>query len=717
MAVAPPPSCFGDSLFSHWPLGSPFPSLSSSSLLPLSNDSACPVALGSGPGAAGSSSTVAMAAAAHHQSLFFNSSGGGGDTAATGLGGSWNFEPFVSENYYTLGTNLQTVVESMYPPAVDDYLTLGSCELDSSLTAYGPSVAASTMSSSSAGCSTSTVMHPNLVSTLKSMVQASASDHAGTSSSGLQASTCSLNCFPAPLFETQQPDPMQAAAGTLNTHIAFSQLFDPHLGADQRNLQPSVFAASENSCITSQQQHSLEPMIKQEMEKSSDSSAADDNMEAAVVPVDLIQNRRPFRCGHDGCNKTFKNPQTMKMHHKTHYADGRSGAASRSAASLGASSAQSVTAGAPSLKAGQNKKIPSRCPKCKKTFVGLYELRRHYGRKHSEGEKGFGCRKCGKKFYIEVDVRDHEKLCGESIACKCGLKFAFKCNLVAHKKAHPACQDNHGAAASATTTSSDDSASDQSRGNSPGTAPAGLKLQPSAGTASSRSVAAGSKQGSSSRRNHKQQQQQQEVASSPHLAQSDQQLIIPPLPDFSEDFRQSPQYNLLSYVGMDVFPVTSSATAAAAAADTSIWPSSQYMTEFMNSTSTATQLHSFTNFGAGMSCIAAPMINPGYFTSSRSNALVSEFPQSAQQQDHSDMMQMFAIKAAAGSNNLLEDLVGSSSGYESAHHVQLIPAPQLPATAALSSMQDRLSAAAYCTSTSVCNFQQALNNRPYGSYM
>ena len=42
---------------------------------------------------------------------------------------------------------------------------------------------------------------------------------------------------------------------------------------------------------------------------------------------------------------------------------------------------------------------------------------------------------------FQVDVRDHEKLCGEPIECKCGLKFAFKCNLVAHKKAHPACQD------------------------------------------------------------------------------------------------------------------------------------------------------------------------------------------------------------------------------------------------------------------------------------
>lgn len=165
--------------------------------------------------------------------------------------------------------------------------------------------------------------------------------------------------------------------------------------------------------------------------KAVEKSETDDNIEAAVVSVDLIKNRRPFRCQYDGCNKTFKNPQTMKMHHKTHWSEGGAGGKGCSLPTLTSS-----------LKAGHNKKIPSRCPKCKKTFVGLYELRRHYGRKHSEGEKPFGCRKCGKKFYIEVDVRDHEKLCGEPIECKCGLKFAFKCNLVAHKKAHPACQDN-----------------------------------------------------------------------------------------------------------------------------------------------------------------------------------------------------------------------------------------------------------------------------------
>eukprot|EP00898_Chlorokybus_atmophyticus_P003786 jgi/Chlat1/4408/Chrsp29S04621 len=166
---------------------------------------------------------------------------------------------------------------------------------------------------------------------------------------------------------------------------------------------------------------------------------------AAVVPVDLIQDRRPFKCEFDNCGKSFKNLQTLRMHHKTHAGDERSrthnGELRTDPVVSGERVMKARLGDSSSLKAGRNKKIPSACPTCHKTFVGLYELRRHFGRKHSQGEKNHVCSKCGKRFYVDVDLRDHEKLCGALIQCSCGMKFAFKCNLVAHKKASPKCNE------------------------------------------------------------------------------------------------------------------------------------------------------------------------------------------------------------------------------------------------------------------------------------
>lgn len=61
-------------------------------------------------------------------------------------------------------------------------------------------------------------------------------------------------------------------------------------------------------------------------------------------------------------------------------------------------------------------------------------------------------------------MRDHEKFCGEPIECRCGLKFAFRCNLVAHKRVHPGCQEF---ASNQQQWSTSDEDSGQSRGTSP----------------------------------------------------------------------------------------------------------------------------------------------------------------------------------------------------------------------------------------------------------
>ncbi|KAH7286285.1 hypothetical protein KP509_33G067300 [Ceratopteris richardii] len=267
-------------------------------------------------------------------------------------------------------------------------------------------------------------MHPNLVSTLKSLICPSNEQELNLCAQesvlemAAPASICSMPNLCA------QENILEIAASATICSMPASDLATPQPSS------PYPLSVSTGSTVGFVENPVIVPKIERKQ-----------SQHAAIVPIYLIQNRRPYRCSYRDCSKTFKNPQTLKMHLKTHYGGG--GSVAVNGGYNRTKLMQPLSTVPQSCKAGKNKKIPSRCPICKRAFVGLYELRRHFGRKHSEGEKAHACRKCGKRFYIEVDLRDHQKQCGEPLVCKCGMKFAFKCNLVAHKKTHPLCQDEH----------------------------------------------------------------------------------------------------------------------------------------------------------------------------------------------------------------------------------------------------------------------------------
>jgi hypothetical protein len=65
-------------------------------------------------------------------------------------------------------------------------------------------------------------------------------------------------------------------------------------------------------------------------------------------------------------------------------------------------------------------------------FATKYQAKKHYLRRHFQGEKPFACTKCNKKrFVVKEDLTMHMKSCGNVYVCKCGIRL---CSLGALKR-------------------------------------------------------------------------------------------------------------------------------------------------------------------------------------------------------------------------------------------------------------------------------------------
>lgn len=75
---------------------------------------------------------------------------------------------------------------------------------------------------------------------------------------------------------------------------------------------------------------------------------------------------------------------------------------------------------------------PVKCQDCGKEFATKYQAKKHFLRRHFQGEKPFACTKCNKKrFVVKEDLTMHMKSCGNVYICKCGIRL---CSLGALKR-------------------------------------------------------------------------------------------------------------------------------------------------------------------------------------------------------------------------------------------------------------------------------------------
>ena len=75
---------------------------------------------------------------------------------------------------------------------------------------------------------------------------------------------------------------------------------------------------------------------------------------------------------------------------------------------------------------------PVKCQDCNKEFATKYQAKKHYLRRHFQGDKPFRCNKCNKKsFVVKEDLTMHMKSCGNVYVCNCGIRL---CSLGALKR-------------------------------------------------------------------------------------------------------------------------------------------------------------------------------------------------------------------------------------------------------------------------------------------
>ncbi len=75
---------------------------------------------------------------------------------------------------------------------------------------------------------------------------------------------------------------------------------------------------------------------------------------------------------------------------------------------------------------------PVKCQDCGKEFATKYQAKKHYLRRHFNGDRPFVCTKCHKKrFVVKEDLTMHMKSCGNVYVCQCGIRL---CSLGALKR-------------------------------------------------------------------------------------------------------------------------------------------------------------------------------------------------------------------------------------------------------------------------------------------